>query len=390
MSRGYFKGIIAGASLMYYFDPDRGTRRRSLLRDQLVHLSRKLERGLDAAARDGRNRSIGVVAKARRRFSRDDAPDVVVEERVRSQLGRVVSHSHAIGVLAREGRVTLTGPVSATQVERLLVETRRVPGVREIENRLDIHPGAGEPSLQGNGRRPQPRSELMQENWTPSLRAMVGGLGLAFLADGKRRSGITGGIESVVGGALAARAASNLPTRRLVGVNAGRRAVRLQKTIHVDAPVEDVWALWSHFESFPRFMAHLEEVWITGEGRSHWVARGPAGTRFEWDAEITQWAPEEVIAWRSVEGATVASAGVVHFQPVEDGGTRIDVHLSYNPPAGAAGHVIASLFGSDPKRAMDEDMVRLKSLLEVGKASVSGKTVTREGLELEPASGAAA
>jgi uncharacterized membrane protein len=255
--------------------------------------------------------------------------------------------------------------------------------VRAIENRLEIHRSADVPSLQGNGRQPHPRSELMQENWTPSLRVLVGSLGLAFLADGRRRSGMTGGLESAFGGALAARAASNLPTRRLVGVNAGRRAVRLQKTIHIDAPVEDVWALWSHFENFPRFMAHLEDVRVTGDRRSHWVARGPAGTNVEWDAEITKWEPNEVIGWKSVEGSAVGNAGLVRFRPTADNGTHIDVRLSYNPPGGALGHVVASIFGTDPKRALDDDLVRLKSLLELGKASASGESVTRDQLEIE-------
>ena len=84
----------------------------------------------------------------------------------------------------------------------------------------------------------------------------------------------------------------------------------------------------------------------------------------------------------------MASAGIVQFLPGDDGGTRIDVHLSYNPPAGAVGHLVASLLGSDPKHAMDEDMVRLKSLLEEGRTSVGGETVTRDELEREAAAAA--
>jgi len=380
-SQGYLKGMLAGASLTYFLDPDRGARRRGMLRDQLVHLGRKLENGLDAAKRDARNRSVGMTAKARRRFSRDDAPDAVVEERVRSRLGRVVSHPRAIDVAVQDGRVTLSGPILESQVESLLSATRRVRGVTEVENRLEVHARPGNvPGLQGNGRRPEPRAELLQENWTPSLRLLMGTLGAAALMSGRSRSGLTRAASSAVGGALLARAATNLPGRRLVGVNGGREAVTIHKTITVDAPVEDVWALWSHFENFPRFMSHLEDVRITGEGRSHWVARGPAGTRFEWDAEVRKWVPDELISWKSLEGATLPNTGTVRFQPAPGGGTRIDLHLSYNPPAGAVGHLIASLLGGDAKHAMDEDMVRLKSLLEDGKASVDGHTVRREAL----------
>jgi uncharacterized membrane protein len=166
-----------------------------------------------------------------------------------------------------------------------------------------------------------------------------------------------------------ARALTNLPARRLTGIGAGRRAIDLQKVINVAAPVDRVWELWSNYQNFPRFMAHLKEVRRSGEGQSHWVARGPAGTRIEWDAITTEWVPNEVLAWRSVEGSPVMNAGIVRFQPNPDGTTRIDVRISYNPPGGALGHAVAALFGTDPKRAMDEDMVRLKSLLEEGKAS---------------------
>ena len=380
-SRTYLEGMFAGASLAYFLDPERGARRRSLVRDQLVHLGRKLEHGLDAAATDARQRSLGAAAKARRRFRHEEAPDAVVEARVRSQLGRVVSHPRAIEVSVLDGKVTLAGAVLASELDRLLATTRKVRGVREVENHLGAHPRpGGVPGLQGNGRRPEPRFELLQDNWTPSVRLLVGALGASSLLSARSGSGLRAVLASALGGVLLARAATNLPTRRLVGIDGGRESVRIQKTLHLTAPVEEVWALWSHFENFPRFMAHLAEVRITAEGRSHWVAKGPAGSRFEWDAVVTELVPNETLAWKSVKGSSVANTGRVRFQPTEDGGTRLDLHLSYNPPAGVIGHFVASLFGSDAKRAMDEDMVRLKSLLEEGKASVAGRRVTREAV----------
>lgn len=384
-TRTYLKGMIAGASVMYFLDPERGARRRGLIRDRFVHLKRKLRQVAGAAGRDARNRYQGLAARTRRSFLDDDAPDAVIRERVRSGLGRAVSHPGSITVEVRDGRVTLSGPVLADEVKDLLAATRRVPGVNAVEDRLDVRESADDlPGLQGEGRL-QERSELRQESWTPALRMLMGGLGAAALLGGKRASGVKGAATSAAGGALLARAATNLPARRLVGVSTGREAVRFQKSIHVDVPVEDVWALWSRFENFPRFMAHLEEVSVTDDRHSHWVARGPAGSRVEWDAEITEWEPKERIAWESTGDGTVRNAGQVRFQPDDAGGTRVDVHLWYNPPAGAVGHAIASLFGSDPKHAMDEDMVRLKSLLELGKASVRGETVTVESLEREAA-----
>lgn len=128
-------------------------------------------------------------------------------------------------------------------------------------------------------------------------------------------------------------------------------------------------------------MSHLREVRRTGEGCSHWVAEGPGGTKFEWNAIAIRFIPNEEIAWKSVPGAVVANAGIVQFRPNPQGGTRVDVRLTYNPPAGAAGHGIASFFGVDPKHAMDEDLIRLKSLLEDGRTSAHGHRVSREELE---------
>jgi uncharacterized membrane protein len=156
--------------------------------------------------------------------------------------------------------------------------------------------------------------------------------------------------------------------------------VEIQKAIHVAAPVERVWKLWSDFESWPRFMSHLKEVRRTGGDRSHWVAKGPGGKGVEWDAVTTQSITNEVIAWKSVEGSTIEHGGRVNFSPDERGGTLVEVRMSYNPPAGAVGHTVASLLGVDPESAMDDDMVRLKSLLEEGKTTADRGTVRLEDL----------
>src|SRR5205814_797244 len=120
---------------------------------------------------------------------------------------------------------------------------------------------------------------------------------------------------------------------------------------------------WSNYENFPRFMSHVREVKETAPGRSHWVVAGPAGIPVEWEAELTEFAPNRVIAWKSVPGAAVRNVGNIHFDPNADGTTRVDIKLSYNPPAGAVGHFLADLFGADPKRLTDDDLVRMKSLI---------------------------
>jgi uncharacterized membrane protein len=148
----------------------------------------------------------------------------------------------------------------------------------------------------------------------------------------------------------------------------GRRAVDIQKTININAPVERVFRLWSDYKHFPHFMSNVREVRDLGGGRSHWVVAGPAGTTVEWDAAITTYVPHEVLAWRTEEGSVVQHAGIVHFQANPDGGTSVNIRLTYNPGVGAVGHAVAALFGADPKTQMDEDLVRMKTFIETGKA----------------------
>jgi uncharacterized membrane protein len=212
---------------------------------------------------------------------------------------------------------------------------------------------------------------------------LAGAVGGGLLAYGFTRRFPVACVLGTAGLGLLARATTNLELKRLLGVGGGRRAVDVHKTITIAAPVEQVFEFWANPENFPRFMAHLREVRDRGAGRSHWVAAGPAGVPVTWDATLTRVIPYDLLAWRSEPGSVIANAGVIRFEPVDDWSTRLDIRLSYNPPAGALGHFAALLFGADPKSAMDEDLVRLKSLLEEGKASAPGKRATREELAAE-------
>jgi len=150
-------------------------------------------------------------------------------------------------------------------------------------------------------------------------------------------------------------------------VGAGRRAIDLQKTVHINAPVETVFSFWSNFENFPRFMRNVREVRPTAvPEQSHWTVAGPGKVPIEFDAVITQLIPNQVIAWKTVEGATVAHAGIVQFEPEGIDRTRLQIRFSYNPPGGAIGHALATLLGENPKTKMDEDLARMKTLIETG------------------------
>jgi uncharacterized membrane protein len=147
----------------------------------------------------------------------------------------------------------------------------------------------------------------------------------------------------------------------------GNRGVNVRESIRLEQPLGDVFALWSRLENLPRFMSHLESVTNLGNGRSHWVAKGPAGSTIEWDAEIINEIENKVIAWRSLPGSDIATAGSVNFSTAREGrASQVSVNLQYAPPAGHAGALVASLFGKEPSQTIREDLRRAKQLLEAG------------------------
>lgn len=143
--------------------------------------------------------------------------------------------------------------------------------------------------------------------------------------------------------------------------------VRLEKSITINFSPEECYRFWHDFSSFPRFMKHLESVEITGDNRMHWKAKGPAGSTVEWDAELVADEPGRHIAWRSLEGSQVDNEGVVRFEPAPGGrGTIVRVLMSYRPPGGIAGALVAKMFGEEPSQQIDEDLRRFKWLIETG------------------------
>jgi uncharacterized membrane protein len=158
---------------------------------------------------------------------------------------------------------------------------------------------------------------------------------------------------------------------------AGGDGIKVEKTVVIDRSPEDVWSFWRDFENLPRFMEHLESVHVLDDRRSHWVARGPAGSHVEWDAEIHNEIPGQLIAWRSLPGADVDNAGSVHFAPAYGGrGTQVRVVLSYEPPVGRLGAAVATLFGEEPGQQVEDDLRRLKQVLEAADVAATGAGIS--------------
>ena len=147
----------------------------------------------------------------------------------------------------------------------------------------------------------------------------------------------------------------------------GSRGVNVLESVTINRSIEELYRFWRNLENLPQFMRHLESVEKVTDTISHWKAKGPGGTTVEWNAEIYNEEPSKLIAWRSIEGSDVVSAGSVNFDDAGPGrGTRVRVRLQYSPPGGKLGAVVARLLGRDPASEIREDLRQFKQLLETG------------------------
>lgn len=226
--------------------------------------------------------------------------------------------------------------------------------------------------------------------------------GSALLAGGLRRIDSLGGVAlALIGGSLVYRGASgHCSMYQALGIDTAHHnpatavpAGHGEKVEHatlINCPPERVYAFWRRLENLPQFMSHLESVKVLDDKRSHWVAKGPMGVNVAWDAETYNERPNEMIAWRSLPGSQVDTAGSVHFKAVRSGqATEVRVSLKYDPPAGSVGIAIAKLFGESPEQQITEDLRRLKQLLEAGEIATtqgqsSGRATEPKGRRLSP------
>jgi uncharacterized membrane protein len=222
------------------------------------------------------------------------------------------------------------------------------------------------------------------ERWASAL----GGAALAAygIKQLKERSP-AGAAIAAAGSALMYRGATgHCPMYAAAGINtlgarerddtrrrlSGARGVQVEEVVTIRAPADQLYAFWRDFEQLPRFMDHLESVTHVDERLSHWVAKAPAGRSLEWSAEIINEIPGELIAWSTLAGSDVVSAGSVSFTPSADGReTQVRVRLQYDPPAGKVGAAVAWLLGKEPSQTIREDLRRFKQLMEAGEIATT-------------------
>jgi uncharacterized membrane protein len=201
--------------------------------------------------------------------------------------------------------------------------------------------------------------------------SIVGGGALAAygLANGLRHRSIPSLALAVVGGGMAYQAVKERVAHQDASTLAYKGGVVVEEAIAIDKPADELFAFWRKLENLPSFMEHLVSVTALSDKTSHWVAKGPGGMTVEWDAEIINEIPGELIAWKSVSPSNIDHAGSVRFTKT-GGTTMVTVHLRYDMPGHIVGASIAKLFGEEPGFVIEQELFRLKQLMETG--SVSG------------------
>jgi len=312
-----------GAALMYLLDPQQGRKRRNDLANQLESTRRKVRHGADVVVRDATNRTHGMLVQSQRWL----------------------------------------------RAQRSRLENRRAPGTM-------ASPGIG-PTVAAAKNAVAP---WQRARWSPAQRALAGIVGAGLATSGYVRGGFLGVGMCVAGVGLIARATAN----ERLGAIAHGKGFTVDRTLRIDAPVDRVFAFWRNNENLARWMSHVREVTSLGGDRFRWVVDGPAGAPVEWTSELTGVRENRELAWRSEEGSTVDNSGRIRFEPDGDG-TRVHIELHYAPPGGMVGEALAKAFGVDPASDMDDDLPKLRRLIEADVGSAAPRPAGNEGLGAAPA-----
>jgi uncharacterized membrane protein len=234
------------------------------------------------------------------------------------------------------------------------------------------------------GKQPAEKSYVNVQNAERIGSVLLGG---ALATFGIARGSLPGWLVAALGGGLVYRGVTgHCMVYQQLGMNTAkgrgrataipaRHGVHVEHSIIVQREAEELYDAWRHFKGLPDFMSHLKSVEEIDDRRSRWTAAAPLGLSVTWDAEIITERPGELIAWRSVEGSVVDTAGSVRFEPSGNAATQITVNLKYNPPAGKTGAKISQLLGANPDQQIVDDLQRFKKIMELERA----RPVVRSG-----------
>ncbi len=397
----WLAGAAVGALVMYMLDPQYGAARRAESRQKLRDIGRQTGDAFDKVVRDISSGMGPTIASAGERTGSTVAS--VAREAGRTLQGIAERETGAAAADAASGAADVSVPgqegdgmqsrAGGTQENRFARSDR--------DGRSDGR-SAGNGAGSGSHSRSDSRSDYGFASGSRSGYAGDGmassGMGSYGLAgprpvSGMRSAALAGGgllglfgllaprtmvstIAGLAGIALLARASSRQPLHTMLGAGSHARPVEIERTIRIDASPEQVYDQFADYENFPRFMSNVVHVTDLGQGRSHWIVKGPGGTEFAWTAALTEHDRPHRLAWRSEPGAEVEQTGTISLEPFRSG-TRVTVHITYRPPAGKVGKAIARLLGSDPARELEEDLQRMKMLIVRGARPVSTRGAGR-------------
>lgn len=228
--------------------------------------------------------------------------------------------------------------------------------------------------------------EYLQESCPQSRRPNISqlerwmslGIGGAMVLAGLSRGKMGGLLASAIGGAMVYRGATgHCYGYEALGIDTAehnpatavpaQQGIKIERTIGIRKSPAELFQFWRNFENLPSIMRHLKTVRVESPTRSHWVAEGIAGKTVEWDAEIINERENEMIAWKSLPGGDIETAGSVHFKGGSaDRGTSVTVSMKYNPPGGKLTTTIVEWLGMGAEQKIAEDLRRFKQLMEVG------------------------
>ncbi|HEX4049589.1 MAG TPA: hypothetical protein VHY19_01745 [Steroidobacteraceae bacterium] len=370
-------GAVAAAGVMYYFDASSGRRRRTDLGQRSTSAARRGLWRLQAASRDLAHRAYGLGARATALLHRGEVAPSVLVERVRSRLGRVVSHPGAVHVSADGPHtVRLTGAVLAWEHGPLRRAVAEVPGVEAIRDELEVHESAQHVSaLQGGPRRPL-REPAAESGGTAALRLLMALAGSSLLLGGSRQRGTLGAVGAAAGSALLLRsvAAPRRPAPRHRG-----RTLEVCQTLHVHSSVESVYAALRHSDRLVALLPALRALRHRGDGATQWSVHDPQGWPLEWTAVVTELQPNRQIAWRTTDDSILAQWGMAWLEPIDAQQTRLHLYVSLRPVPGRTGQALRRLLATGPQGELTENLGRLRQYLESSTAAVSTGAPTATG-----------
>jgi uncharacterized membrane protein len=201
----------------------------------------------------------------------------------------------------------------------------------------------------------------------------LGGSALVFA--GLRNGSLKGLLFAALGGAALYRGLTgHCDLYQNFGINTAdlekkQQGVKIDKSILIHAPREQLFKFWRRLENLPMIMSHLNSVERLDSKRSRWTATGPLDQKITWEAVIVNEVENEVLAWESVDGSMIQTAGSVRFEDAGNNESLVRVNFQFTPPAGELGAAVAKLLGDDPAEQVMSDLERFKEAMEVSEAA---------------------